>query len=56
MGDARRIEFKKMDIGNQSFCNKYLVQFLYPKISIDPNFNCYYSVFHIRRQVNAANG
>jgi hypothetical protein len=32
MRDARRIEFKKMDIGNQRFGDEYFIQFLYPEI------------------------
>jgi hypothetical protein len=68
MGNARRIEFEKMDIGNQRFGNEYFIQFLYPEIrsgcpsliilppQLTGNFNCYYSVFQIRRQVNATQG
>jgi hypothetical protein len=56
MGNARRIELEKMDVGNQSFRSQYFIQLLHPEIAIDRNFNCYYSVFQLRRQVNAANG
>jgi hypothetical protein len=34
MSDARRIDFEKMDVGNQRFGDEYFIQFLYPEIRL----------------------